>query len=376
MINIFQPQLGKEELGAVEEVFKSNWIGKGNKTNQFESDFAAYMGVNRNQVISTTCCTVAMFYIMRLLNLKKDDEVIIPSISFVGASNAIVDAGAKIVFCDVDQRTLNISFETFLDKVTDKTKAVLIIHYGGFPVEDIFTIRDYCNNHGIYLVEDSACSVASKYNGIHCGGIGNFGAFSFDAMKILVCGDGSMIYCRDPKDKERLDKILYLGLESKSGLSSTVDSKWWEFDISSCSSRNILNDITSAIGIEQLKKLNGFISRRKEIWDRYNEGLKSELWLQLPPTLLSNSTSSYYFYWVQTSPKLRDGLAKYLKENGVYTTFRYYPLHKVKYYGYEGKLISSENASEMTLCLPIHQSLTNDEVDKIIGLVKLFGVKS
>jgi aminotransferase len=376
MINVFQPQLGKEELDAIESVFKSNWIGKGRKTEQFESDFASYMGVNRNQIISTTCCTVGMFYILKLLHLLENDEVIIPSIGFVGAANAVADSGAKIVFCDVDPRTLNTTLELVREKVTSRTRAILLIHYGGFPVQDIFAIKDFCDRSGIYLIEDSACSVASKYNGEHCGAIGNFGAFSFDAMKILVCGDGSMVFCRDPKDREKLDKMLYLGLETKSGLSSTVDSKWWEFEISSYSSRNILNDISSAMGIEQLKKLNGFIARRKEVWDRYNDGLKKESeWISLPPPPVANTVSSYYFYWIQTEPKYRDAMAKYLKENGVYTTFRYYPLHKVNLYGHNGALVNSEQASKTTLCLPIHQSLTNGDVDRIIDLIGAFRKK-
>lgn len=373
MINVFQPQLGQEELNAVNDVFKSNWIGKGKKTDQFECDFANYIGVNRDQIVSTTCCTVAMFCILKLLKLEKNDEVIIPSIGFVGAANAIVDSGAKIIFCDVDKRTLNVTFDLFKQKVTNKTKALLLIHYGGIPVNDIFEIRDYCSKLGICLIEDSACSVSSKYNGEHCGSIGDFGAFSFDAMKILVCGDGSMIFCKDPKDKAKLDKILYLGLESKSGLSNTVDSKWWEFDISSYSNRHIMNDILSAIGIEQLKKLDDFIRRRKEIWNKYNyEFEKNNDWISIPPLINQNISSSYYFYWIQVGREYRDDLAMYLKKNGVYTTFRYYPLHKVNFYGCNERLIGAEECSETTLCLPIHQSLTDEEVGRVINIIGEF----
>ena len=194
------------------------------------------------------------------------------------------------------------------------------------------------------------------------------GLWSFDSMKQLVMGDGGLIYCKDEEDKNRLDKLTYLGLESASGLSNKVDQKWWEFDISSPSRRSITNDIQAAIGIEQLKKIDKQIDRRQEIHNTYSSELADLDWLDIPNKILPGTQSSYYMYHIQT--KDRDGLAMYLRSNGIYTTFRYYPLHWVKYFDSNIKLPETEYAANHTLCIPLHQNLSNQDVEYIINKVK------
>ncbi|HWP49299.1 MAG TPA: DegT/DnrJ/EryC1/StrS family aminotransferase [Candidatus Limnocylindrales bacterium] len=372
MIHVFQPALGKEELKAVKEVFESNWVGKGKITNQFEEKFASHLGVKRELVRSLSCCTEGLFLSMELLGIGPGDEVILPSISFVGAANAVASAGIQPTFCDVNKRTLNTTADFIEEKITPRTKAVIILHYGGVPCQ-MDEICELVRDKGIALIEDSACSVASRYKGRACGTFGDIGVWSFDAMKILVTGDGAMLYCRTPEVAQRAEKLLYLGLTTQSGLSSSVDTKWWEFEISCYGRRAIMNDIASAIGVEQLRKLPDFINRRREIHEYYNQALSKLDWLQLPPQIPAYVESSYYFYWIQTQPKIRDRLAKYLREKGIYTTFRYYPLHWVKFYGVTTHLPHAEEAARSTLCLPIHQSLSDEEVNKIIESIYDFG---
>ena len=372
MINVFQPSLGAEELAAVKGVIESNWVGKGKVTDGFEADFASYIRADRILVRSVSCCTEGLFQSMGLLGLGKGDEVILPSISFVGAANAVIASGAKIVFCDVDQRTLNATAETIQAKVTPDTKAMMILHYGGAPCE-MDEITDLASRSGLALIEDGACSVASRYKGKACGTFGDFAAWSFDAMKILVCGDGGMIHCRTAKMAQRFEELVYLGLMTPSGTSSKAESKWWEFDISCDGRRAVMNDLSSAIGVEQLKKLPRFIARRKEIHAQYDRELGALGWLSTPPPLPSYCESSYYFYWIQTQPETRDSLAKYLKERDIYTTFRYFPLHWVKHYAAKCSLPGSEQAARSTLCIPIHQGLSDDEVGRIVESVRQFG---
>ena len=371
MINVFQPALGAEELSAVRQVFDSNWVGKGAITEQFESLFAKHIGVERALVQSVTSCTEGLFQSMILLDIGPGDEVILPTISFVGAANAIVSCGAKPVFCDVDKRTLNPSARHIEEKITTKTKAVIILHYGGVPCH-MEQICDLVKQFNIALIEDSACSVASRVAGQACGTFGDIGIWSFDAMKILVTGDGGMIYCRNAELAKRAEELLFLGLQTKSGFASQARTRWWEFEISLPGRRGMMNDITSAIGIEQLKKLPAFIARRQEIHHYYNQALALD-WLQLPPEIPAHMESSYYFYWIQTAPRLRDQLASYLREHDIYTTFRYYPLHWVKFYGTITSLSNVEVAANSTLCLPIHQSLSNDDLAKIVASIYQFG---
>jgi len=372
MINVFQPALRQEELQAVLRVFESNWVGKGKVTDQFETEFANYLGVERTLVRSVSCCTEGLFQSVALLGVGPEDEVILPSISFVGAANAIAAAGARPVFCEVSRRTLNATAESIEEKITPRTKAVLILHYGGVPCEMDEICRLLCEK-GIYLIEDNACSIASQYRGKPCGTFGDTGVWSFDAMKILVTGDGGMIYCKNAEMAQQVEEQLYLGLLTKSGYSGKADTRWWEFEISCYGRRAIMNDIASAIGTEQLKKLPDFISRRRQIHEFYSQALSDLEWLQTPPDIPRYVQSSYYLYWIQTRADIRDQLAKHLRDNGIYTTFRYYPLHWVKLHGPHPALPNAEEAAQTTLCIPIHQSLSDDDTHKIVDSIREFG---
>lgn len=372
MINVFQPALQSEELAAVQRVFASNWIGKGRETARFEQAFAQHLATDPALVRSVNSCTEGLFQAMSLLEIGAGDEVILPTISFVGAGNAVVASGATPVFCDVDCRTLNPTAEMIEAHITPRTRAVMVLHYGGVPC-DVDALCRLTEEHGIALIEDCACSVASRWRGRACGTFGHVAVWSFDAMKILVTGDGGMIHCRTPELAERAERLLYLGLQTKSGLSSGADSRWWEFDIDSPSRRSITNDIASAIGIEQLQKIPGFIQRRREIYNAYHAALANEGWLQGPPPLPAAVDSSYYFYWIQTEPALRDQLAQYLREHDIYTTFRYYPLHWVEFYNSQGAFPGAERAANGTLCLPLHQSLSDADVDQVVDSVVRFG---
>ena len=372
MINVFQPSLGKEELARIEKVFESNWLGKGKLVDEFEENFAAHLGSCKEKALSTNCCSEGLFSSMHLFDIGPGDEVIMPTISFVGAGNAVCAAGAKLVLADVDPRTLNLTPETFKAKITEKTKAVMLIHFGGIPCE-MDEIMAIAKEHNIAVIEDSACSVFSRYKDKACGTIGDMGMWSFDAMKILVCGDGAMLHFNDPELRNKAEKWLYFGLESKSGYSNSVDKKWWEYELSCFGHRAIMNDITAAMALEQLKKLPGFIARRKEINDIYNERLGGLSWLDLPPELPEYCVGTYYFYHVQTRKGSRDDLAKYLRDNNIYTTFRYFPLHRVEFYGVEGQFPNADYAADNTLCLPIHQGLTDEEINYICDKIIQYG---
>ena len=372
MINVYQPSLGKEELDRIKKVFDSNWLGKGKLTDEFEKNFSEHLQVSREHTLSTNCCSEGLFSAMHLMHINPGDEVIIPTISFIGAGNAICANGSIPVMCDVDRRTQNVRAEDIEPKITKKTKAILLIHYGGVSCE-MDEILKLAEDHHLKVIEDSACSVYSTYKGKACGTLGDMGMWSFDAMKILVCGDGAMLYFKNPEDRELASKWLYFGLESKSGYSNTVDKKWWEFEVSCFGHRAIMNDVTAAMGLEQLKKLPQFIEKRKEINDHYNKRLIDVSWLNTPVPLKEYQTSSYYFYPIQVLPDARDDLAKHLRDNNIYTTYRYYPLHRVKAYKATGTFPNADWAANHTLCLPIHQAVTSDEVDYIVDKIIEFG---
>ena len=202
------------------------------------------------------------------------------------------------------------------------------------------------------------------------------GVWSFDAMKTLSTGDGGMIYLKSEALKIIAEETLYLGLptKQKSGIdSSTSNTNWWEFEMNRPGRRAIMNNITAAIGCIQLKKLDNFIEKREKIYNQYMNAFSDIEWLRTPPSFNGQIKSSYYFFWVQT--KKRDELARYLLNNGVYSTFRYWPLNKVKLfrkYVDDSNLRNTDYISSNTLNIPLHHSLSDDEVSKIIDLIRSF----
>ena len=362
MINVFQPSLGDEELEAIRDVFAGNWLGHGPRTRAFEAQFAEHLGVAAEQVIFINSATAGLFLATELLDLGPGDDVVLPSISFVGAANAICATGARPVFCDVDPRTLNPSVADLERALTPRTRAVLLLHYGGYP-GDVARIAAFCRDRSITLVEDAACAVSSRVDGRACGTFGDIAMWSFDSMKVLVTGDGGMLYVRDPELAHRAHRLAYHGLEHASGYSAAakVPSRWWELNVKDFGRRVVGNDVTAAVGSVQLRRLPGFLQRRQQIALTYDGLLADADGIRRPPALPAGHETSYYFYWVQLDAAIRDRVAGDLLDRGIYTTFRYAPLHKVPAYRAGGHLPGADEASDTTLLLPIHQAL--DDAD-------------
>lgn len=357
-INVFQPHVGADELEQVHNTFASNWLGKGPKVKAFEAAWAKHIGVDAENMVSTTCATEGLFQICQYIGLSSGDRVIMPSISFVGARNAVMSTGATPVYCDVDTHTLNPTLEHIATRWQRHTAALILLHYGGCT-QELDSIREWCDDNDIIMIEDAACAQATTYKSKAAGTWGHYGVWSFDAMKMLSCGDGGMIYCENPEDAAKLRQQMYLSMNEASGLSSGGD-KWWQYSVNGCGRRSIMNDITASIGLAQLAKVDEFIRRRKIIVQYYDE--------QLPKHVIGHGIDPYYFYWVQTPQ--RDALAKYLRERGIYTTFRYYPLHWVDNTGQ--RLPGAEYAANNTLLLPLHQGLSNEDVNRVVETVKEF----
>ncbi len=364
-INVFQPSLGIEELANVKHTFDLAWPGKGMKVEAFEYAFAEHLNVDSVHVVSVNSCTEGLFQVIQLLGISPGDEVIIPTIHFVGAAQAVLSVGAKPVFCDVDSRTLNVKAQFIETRITRNTRAIIINHYGGVPcsMDEIVKYQKY---DYLYIIEDAACAPASTYNGQAIGTFGDIGVWSFDAMKIISTGDGGMLYIRDKELADKARNQLYLGV-TPTGLDGSKD-KWWEYEVKIPGARrSIMNDIAAGIGLEQLGKLSGFIRRRGQLYQLYDNGLLDTPCF-LPSSIPPNTEQSFYFYWIQT-PK-RDELAYHLREQGIYTTFRYWPLHLA--YKTGDSLPNAEKAARETLLLPLHCGLSDDDVSYICEKVREF----
>ncbi|MFD5463179.1 DegT/DnrJ/EryC1/StrS family aminotransferase [Kitasatospora sp. NPDC127059] len=368
MINVTQPSIGAEELAAVSAVFDSKWLGYGPRTEEFEELFAQHLGVSADNVLFLNSATSGLFLTMDLIGVGPGDEVVLPSNGFIANANCVVDAGARPVFCDIDEETLNPRVEDVLAVLTPRTKAVIVLHYGGYPGE-VEKIAALCAERGVALIEDAAVSVASSAHGRRCGTFGDYGIWSFDARKVITTGDGGMLYVRDPEGARRARRLAYHGLEDRSSFTTATKSKhlWWSFEVEDIGRRLVGNDMTAAIGMVQLRRLGGFVERRRAIAQRYDRALAGVPGVRTPCAVPEGHESTHYFYWLRfDSQEIRDGVSEDLLAHDIYTSWRYYPLHRVQRYGATQTVLPvTDTVSDTALLLPAHQDLLDEEVDLV-----------
>ena len=369
MINLFQPSVGTEELEAIREVFDSNWLGEGRRVEEFRANLAQYLGCGSKELQPLSSCTEGLFQTMYALGLGTGDQVVMPSISFVGTAQAVRSVGAEVVLCDVNPRTLNPTVDHVAAAVTSRTRCIVILHFGGAPGE-ASEIARFARQAGIPLVEDAACSLGSFVGESACGMLGDVGVWSFDAMKIITTGDGGMVWSRHPAISERIRLGVTMGVRASGFQRRAQSHNWWQVDPEVHGRRAIMNDISAAIGSAQLRRLPSFLLRRKEIAQTYDVALASLDWMMTPSP--QASASSRTFYWVQTEGTVRDRLARYLLDQGIYTSFRYWPLHRTEMFHDDRQLSGANLASSSTLLLPLHQGLRTSDVEHIVSALHNF----
>jgi len=367
MISVFGSKVGKEEIANVTAVLESQWMGFGKKVNEFEEKFSKKFGLENFAMVDSG--SNALYMAVSLLNLPPNSEVIVPAFTWVSCAQAILLAGHKPVFCDVEIDTLNVSRETVEQCITDKTKAIMVVHFAGKPV-DMNPILEI----GLPVIEDAAHAVDSTYYGKPCGGIGDVGIYSFDAVKNLTTGEGGGIATRKVELIERAKILRYCGI-GKSGFEAAAASageknRWWEYNIKEPFIKMLPTNIAAAIGLAQLDKIDELQAFRKKVWDIYQSEFKDISWISRPPDAEKHEKHSYFTYVIRVPQ--RDKLARYLFDAGIYTTLRYHPLHMNPLYQSKAKLKNSEILNEDSLSIPLHPNLTLDQVELIVETIKKF----
>ncbi len=266
------PYITEDDIDAVSNILRSNWLTMGNKTIEFEEAFAEYIGAK--YAVALNSCTSALFLSLKALGIN-DGEVILPSFTFTATANVIVHVNAKPVFVDIDEESYNIDAEKIEEKINDKTRAIIIVHYAGLSA-NINKIIKIAKKYNLKVIEDAAHASGSKYaNNKRIGSLGNLTCFSFYATKPMTTGEGGMITLNNRKITERL-KIARLHGISKDAWKRYIEKDKWYYEVIEAGHKFNTTDINSALGLSQLKRLDWMNERRREIAMYYNQHLKRD----------------------------------------------------------------------------------------------------
>lgn len=321
-----------------------------------------------------TSCSSALDMTAILCNLKEGDEVICPSYTFVSTINAFVLRGATPVFVDIDKRTLNIDVNKIEEKVTDKTKAIYVVHYAGVAcnMDKVFEIA---KKYNLKVIEDAAQAIGSYYKGKLLGTLADYGCYSFHETKNIVMGEGGLLIVKDDAEYELAEMIREKGTNRKQFFKGFVDKYTWQVPGSSY----LPSDILAALLYAQLERFDEIQSKRISIWEKYNKALESyeQKGVINRPYIPEYATNNAHMYYViLKDSETRGKLIKRFKENEIEAPFHYIPLHMSpmgKKYGYkEGDLPITEEYSSRLIRLPLYADLTTEEVDKVIKVLTEF----
>lgn len=361
--------IGKEIQYIVESVLSLKTSGNGEFTKRCQSFFEQRYGFKK--CLLTTSCTDALEMASLLLNIEKDDEVIVPSYTFVSTANAFVLRGAKIVFADSCEDHPNMDVNKVEELITPKTKAIVVVHYGGAAV-DMDPLMELATKYNISIIEDAAQAIDSFYKGRPLGGIGHLGAFSFHETKNIISGEGGMLVVNDPELVKRAEIIWEKGTNRTAFFRGEVDKYNW-VDVGSSF---LPSEIVTAFLWAQLENLDKIQTRRKQHWETYYQNLKElegKVGLAKVPEYATNN--GHLFYITCKDEEERDELIAFLKEVNIHAVFHYLSLHKSPFYAdkHDGReLPNADRFSECLLRLPLFYELTETQIVFICDRIKLF----
>lgn len=369
-----KPNFSEEEIEAVTRVMRSGWIGMGNEVASFEKELAEYTGAKH--VIAVDSCTSALFLSLLALGVTDGDEVVIPSLTWCSTANAAIYAGATPVFCDIDEETLCLTPETLLKQVTPKTKAVMIVHYGGLTV-DINAVRKALPAH-IKIVEDAAHAFGSKYtDGKRVGSSGNLTCFSFYANKNLSTGEGGAIALNDDAVADKLRSLRQHGMPVNAWKRFTNPKAMIYSQMEQLGYKMNYIDLHACIGRVQLKRFDDFHKTRQHIGKRYFNELKAYKPSFKFQQNLTDESHAKHLYVVRlplAEMKMnRDEFLMAMRDNNIGASIHYMPLHMMDFYkrNYSPQQLPvAEKIFDEIVTLPISAAMTDEDVNDVINSIK------
>ena len=362
-IPIFNTYIDELAYKNVSKVLKSTFLSEGELVKKFEERLTEELNIKNP--VSVNSGTSALHLALVLAGVKKGDEVIIPAQTFVATGLVVLQQGAIPVFADIDFETGNISLESIKQKISNKTKAIIVVHWGGYPCE-LDEISKLCKYHNLILIEDAAHALGAQYKNKSIGCISDYTCFSFQAIKHLTTGDGGLVACNSKRKSDEAIIRRWFGINRATSKQSILGER--KYDLSLLGYKYHLNDYCAALGLANLESFKKRLAKRLQIAKYYDEELKD-----IPGITLfdykSYAQSSYWLYGFHVK-KRKDFILK-LKEQGITASVVHQRIDKYKIFGNKKKLlVNQEKFDNSQINIPIHDAIDMKSAKIIIDTIK------
>ncbi len=368
-VEFFRHNIDEQDIARVEDVLKSLFLTTGKEVAEFERKFSAYTGMS--QTVGLTSCTAALHLSLLAFGIGRGDEVITTPLSFCATANAVIHAGARPVFVDVEPETGNLDAGRIEKAVTGKTKAIIPVHLYG-QMCDMKKLREIADRRGLVVIEDAAHAIEAERDGVRVGRLGDAACYSFYATKNIASGEGGAV-STDNGDAAELLRMLRLHGIDKSAI-DRYTKRYRHWDMPVLGWKYNMDNIHAALLVHQLDRIDGLWKRRDRLWGIYEEELSGLKDIELLKTV-PGSRHARHLFTILVAPEKRDAVLLSLQENGVGVAVNYRPIHLLIYYrrefGFrEGDFPRAEEIGARTISLPLYPKLGEDEVRTVVSVVK------
>lgn len=370
-IPLFDLDYNQKEINAVLKVLRRRWLTMGERVEEFENKFAEFL--KARYAIALSSGTAALHLALKSLGIKERDEVLVPVITFVASANAVLYCGAKPVFVDsTSLEDFNISITDLEKKTSSKTRGVVVVHYGGF-LADMEKINRLAKKYDLFVIEDSAHSIGTKYGSKMAGTFGDAGCYSFFSNKNLATGEGGMIVTPDRKLAQKIKLLRTHGMTRSTW--ERFESNSSGYDIIELGYNYRMTEISAVLGLEQLKKLERNNYKRRLLTQIYIKYLGDIQEISIPFKNHPGDSSHHLFPMLLDKNTGREEFMRKLEQKGIQTSIHYQPVHKFSYYRKNfpqksGTLSISEEIGKREVSLPLHPQMSEDDVVFICQQIK------
>ena len=364
--------IDEDDIRAVVEVLRSDWITQGPRIKEFEDVLCAYTGAKYAVAVSNG--TAALHIACLAAGIKEGDEVITSPMTFAASANCVLYCGGRPVFADIEGDTANIDLNEIRSKITDKTKALIPVHFAGHPCE-MKEIKEIADKHGLIVIEDAAHALGAEYKGSKIGSCeySDMAIFSFHPVKSITTGEGGAILTNRKDLYEKLMMLRTHGITKDEASLSRNDGPWY-YEQQDLGHNCRITDFQCVLGLNQMKKLDGFVARRKEIAETYKKSLSKKEGITLPVEK-EQVSSAWHIYCIRVKDEqTRKRVFDSLRDSGIFPQVHYLPVYMHPYYrqlGYkEGLCPKAEDFYRREISIPLYPSMTDEEVSYVMDKVR------